>query len=119
MKYYISILLFSCITVFLNAETNALINDIPNKVCLDDQPEPFGHVTFYGELDLWWTESGALIIECNPPFFDECYTLIWDFNVTDQMTVILNDDNKTEISVTSGPDTTTGENGEQIHTFTR
>jgi hypothetical protein len=45
--------------------------------------------------------------------------LWWSFENPLQQTVILNDENQTEINVTSDPVITTGINGEQIHTFTR
>lgn len=117
MKNIIIIVILLSFSTLLNAETNNCINNTPTTDCLVDQIG--GHLAFYGVLDIWYTPSGALIIDCDPPFLTVCYTLWWSFDNPLQQTVILNDANKTEISVTSDPIITTGVNGEQIHTFTR
>lgn len=118
MKHIIIIAILLSTSTFINAETNACINNAPNTECLIDQTE-LGYIVFYGELDIWITPSGAVIISCLPPFLERCYSLFWDITTPGQKTIILNDADQTEITAISGPVITTGENGEQIHTFTR
>lgn len=117
MKKVLGLLILLNISVFLYAETvPTLSNTEIEEYCVDQ----VGHrIVFYGVLDIWHTPSGTLIIDCNPPFISVCYTLWWSLENPLQQTVILNDENQTEITVTSDPIITIGENGEQIHTFSR
>ncbi|RLD45229.1 MAG: hypothetical protein DRI89_01705 [Bacteroidetes bacterium] len=120
MKYIMIVVIFLSVSLFLKAETNECINITPNTACLAEEPGggDLHHITFYGILDMWWTPSGALIIDCDPPFSEVCYNLWWSLT-TSQKFVRLNDANQTEIDVTSDPVITPGENGDKIHTFTR
>ena len=117
MKKILGLLILFNISVFLYAETVPVINSTQSAECNMDQIG--GHIVFYGILDIWHTPSGALIIDCDPPFLTVCYTLWWSFENPLQQTVILNDEYQTEITVTSDPVITIGENGEQIHSFSR
>lgn len=72
---------------------------------------------FYGELDLWFTSGGSLIIDCDPPFEDKCYTIYWSLNNPSDKTVRLNDISETEISVSSEATITTEGDGSKRHTF--
>ena len=109
------------VSTFVNANTNAHINPITNIESPVDMPdgETLIIFIFYGELDTWTTPTGALIIDCKPPFSETCYTLWWITSTPSDKTVTLNDANQTEISVTSEPVITTGEDGTKTHTFTR
>lgn len=117
MKNIILIIILLNFSALLNAETVPTLSNTDNEeYCIDQLG---GRIVFYGVLDIWHTPSGALIIDCNPPFISVCYTLWWSLENPSQQTVILNDENQTEITVNSDPIITIGENGEQIHTFSR
>lgn len=115
---FVIVILFS-ISIYVNAETNNNILASPNTESPDEGGGDLHHINFYGVLDIYETPAGALIITCLPPFLQKCFTLIWNSTNPNQKTVELNDGNQTQISVISGPSTTTGPNGEEIHTFTR
>lgn len=117
MKNIILIVLFLSVTLFVNGETS--ISNISSPLPeISDVSGDLHIVHFKGVLHTWETPAGALIITCLPPFLTSCYTLIWSLG-TDEMTVILNDENNTEIGVTSQPVVSNGTAGEEIHTFTR
>jgi hypothetical protein len=117
MKNLILIVILFSVSLFANAETTTYDFSTPNTELSGDSGG-LHIIHFKGVLDIWETPSGGLIVSCMPPFLETCFTLIWSLQ-TDEMTVILNDVNQTEIEVTSEPVTTTGTVGEQIHTFTR
>lgn len=117
MKHIIIVVLLLSLSPFLNAETNENINNSASTLCLVEEPGgDLHHFRFYGVLDIWWTPSGGLVIDCDPPFYEPCYDLWWSLK-SSQKFVRLNDANQTEIDVTSNPVITDGENGDQIHTF--
>jgi len=105
------------VTLISFAKQNDVINITTDVECFaDDPPEETSHITFYGVLGWYYTQAGALIITCSPPFTQGCYTLIW--NLQDERSVILNDGYDTEISVSSDPITIIDENGNEVHTLT-
>ena len=109
------------VSTFAYANTNANVIPITNIESPVDMPddETLIILIFYGELGVWTTPSGALIVDCDPPFTEKCYTIIWHTGTPSDKTVTLNDANQTEISVTSEAVITTDENGTKTHTFTR
>jgi|FLOH01.1.fsa_nt_gi hypothetical protein len=120
MKYIIIIVILLSVSTFSNAETNKHMNTTRTIECpVDLEESNIGHITFYGVLDIWETPAGGIVISCIPPFLEVCYRLIWSNDNPAEKTVYLNDDNQTEIDVTSDVVISTGENGEQIHTFSR
>jgi len=121
LNYFIIIIFLFGVTTLANAITAKDIMNTSRPVMYPDDPvqSAGGYIIFYGVLNIWTTPSGAVIIDCDPPFFEKCYTLIWYNAIPNHKTLILNDKNQTEITVTSGPFIKSGENGEQIHTFTK
>lgn len=109
------------VAIFVNAETNNEVNNNTEAICLMDSGTGGGFVVFKGVLDVWETPSGGLMIDCEPPFFNPCYTLIWWYTIdgVKLRKVELNDGNQTQIAVTSDPISVTNPDGSVTHTFTR
>jgi hypothetical protein len=108
-------------SLFVNANTNERFTqttNIESPVGIPGDGPVYIYI-FYGDLDIWWTPSGFLVVDCDPPFQEKCYTIFWSLNNPTDKTVILNDANQTEINVTSEAIITTLEDGTKRHTFTK
>ena len=119
-RIFMTIIMLLMFSVFVNAQTNDSKNE--NQISTHETIPNLssgGYIMFYGVLDIYQTQSGATIITCDPPFLSRCYSLWWSPTYPKMKTIILNDDNQTEIKVKSGPTITTGSNGEKIYTFSK
>lgn len=118
MKYLIIAVMLITLSAYGYGSETDVLEPLSRYDSPIDMPEGGTYIfIFYGDLDLWFTSAGSLIIDCDPPFENRCYTIYWSLNNPTDKTVLLNDINETEISVSSEAVITTQQDGSKRHTF--
>ncbi len=123
MKY---ILIFKIFIMLLTVSTIASASTDPAEIPITKTESPVDMpettliaLHFWGDLELWINGNDELVVHCEPPFIPRCYSIYWFITTPEDKTVVLNDGNDTEISVSSEAVITTDESGTKIHTFTK